>query len=219
MEIKYIGHSCFRIKGKDTVAVTDPFESKSVGLPMAKLGADIVTVSHDHTDHNKAELVDGTPRRSKPMVVRETGEYEVGGMCVIGTEVFHDEENGAARGKNIVFTFLVDGLIVCHLGDLGHKLSDDQVEDIGQVDILLVPVGGVFTLGPAKAVEVVEQLSPSIVIPMHYKREGMSGEFESLSTVDEFVTKVGLGQAKRAESLKLSKDELPEDTELYILEG
>lgn len=186
---------------------------------MPKLSADIVTVSHDHGDHNKAELVGGTTKRPKPMVVREPGEYEVGGVSVIGTEVFHDEQEGAERGKNIVFTFLVDGLIVCHLGDLGHKLSEAQIEEIGQVDILLVPVGGTFTINASKAAEVVEQLSPSIVIPMHFKHEGMKPEFDQLTGVEEFVTKAGLGQAKTTDVLRVTKDELPEDTELYILES
>src|SRR5688572_29430633 len=185
MEIKYLGHSSFRLKGKSMSVVTDPFDSEMVGLTFPKVIAEIVTISHGHNDHNQSMKVKGTEDRAEPFVIDRPGENEVGGVGVIGIRTWHDDKEGAERGENIIFTFQIDGVIVCHLGDLGHKLSDKQIENIGQIDVLLVPVGGVYSLNPSQAVEAMNALSPSVVVPMHYKKTGMKEGFAEIATVEE----------------------------------
>lgn len=198
--------------------ITDPFETAAVGLKMPKVSAEIVTVSHEHADHNNIKAVTGTASRKEPFVINAAGEYEVGGIGVIGVQTFHDDKDGAERGKNLVYTYQIDNVIVCHLGDLGHKLSEDQVEDIGQVDILLAPVGGVFTIGGQEVVEVIGQLSPSIVIPMHYKAPGMISSFDGMATLQTFLEKSALGKARNEQTLKITQEELPEELEIVTLE-
>jgi L-ascorbate metabolism protein UlaG (beta-lactamase superfamily) len=168
MTITYHGHSCFRLKGKKGTLVTDPFDDY-IGFRLANLSADVVTVSHDHKDHNQAARVKGTSRRAQPFVIDHPGEYEVGGISVFGVQTFHDKLQGAERGINVVFTTLIDQVRVCHLGDLGHLLDEDTQTQIGMVDVLLVPVGGVASLNAEEATKVIHMLEPSIVIPMHYK--------------------------------------------------
>ena len=147
MIITYHGHSCFKLKGKRGTVVTDPYDD-AVGFSMPRLSADIVTVSHDHFDHNAAGKISGTARRDNPFVIAEPGEYEVGRISVFGTKTYHDSSKGAERGLNTVYTVLIDGMKICHLGDLGHELTADQLDAIGSIDILLCPVGGSFTIGP-----------------------------------------------------------------------
>ena len=216
MEIKYLGHSSFRIKGKDASLVTDPFDPKMVGLDYSKVGAEIVTVSHGHSDHNQVKRVEGTSTRSEPFVVDRPGEYEVGGIGIIGVKTKHDSKEGKERGDNLIMVIQVDGIVVVHLGELGHVLSDKQVEKIGAVDILMIPVGGEVTIGPSEAVKVIEQLSPSVVIPMHYRMPGMGADFEGLITVEEFLDKSGF-EARREQKLSLGKGSLPEEMEVVVL--
>lgn len=216
MEIKYLGHSSFRLKGKDGAVITDPFDSKMVGLPYPKGSAEIVTVSHGHDDHNQTEKISGTANRMEPFVVDRAGEYEVKGIGVITIKTFHDDKEGSERGENMVNVIQMDGVIVAHLGDLGHVLSDKQVEKIGPVDVLLIPVGGKFTIGPSEAVKVIEQLSPSIVIPMHYKQPSMSEEFMALVTIEEFLEKSGF-EARREDKLVVTESSLPEEMEVVVL--
>src|SRR3989344_2417944 len=141
MDITYLGHSSFKLRGKGSIVVTDPF-GPVVGLPFPKhTTADIVTVSHDHEDHNAADLVEGNP-----FVVRGPGEYEIKGVGVVGLGVFHDDAGGTKRGKNTIYRIELDGISIVHLGDLGHELSSAQVDSLDGVDILLVPVGGVYTI-------------------------------------------------------------------------
>ncbi len=219
MEIKYLGHSSFRLKGKGMSVVTDPFDSKMVGLPFPKVTAEIVTVSHQHLDHNQVNQVKGTENRAEPFVISRPGEYEIGGVGVIGIRSQHDDKKGEERGENVIFTIQIDGVIVCHLGDLGHELSDKQIERVGQIDVLLVPVGGTFTIGPRLAVETINALSPSVVVPMHYKRPSMGASFDQMVTVDEFLEKSGFGEVKRLEKLTLMKMSLPEEMEIVVLES
>lgn len=197
--------------------VTDPFDSAMVGLSFPKVNAEIVSLSHQHHDHNQAEKVAGTDSRVQPFVVDRPGEYEVGGVAIMGIKSWHDDKEGVERGENVIFTFQIDGVIVAHLGDLGHKLSEKQVELIGGVDVLLVPVGGVYTIGPGVAVEVINSLSPSIVVPMHFKMSGMGATFDHLVTVEEFLEKAGFGEAKKVDKLVVTKESLPEEMEVVVL--
>lgn len=217
MTLTYHGHSCFKLKGKRGTVVTDPYDAY-VGFQLPNLSADIVTVSHDHPDHNAASKISGTARRSKPFVIDAAGEYEIGGISVFGVQSYHDDSQGAERGRNSIFTILIDDVRVCHLGDLGHELSAETIDSIGEIDVLLVPVGGVFSLDPAKAIKVIRALEPSIVVPMHYKtsmhKEDLFGE---LKTVDDFVKEYGV-EVQPVEKLEVDELSLPEETSVVVLQ-
>lgn len=216
MIITYHGHSTFKLKGKRGTVVTDPYH-EYVGFPMPSLSADVVTVSHDHKDHSATDLVRGTARKENPFVIEKPGEYEVAGISVFGVSSFHDASQGAERGNNIIFTILLDDMRVCHLGDLGHELTQDQIEAIGDIDILLVPVGGVFTIDAPTAVKTIRALEPSIVIPMHFKTpEHDATVFGDMTTVEDFIKEYGVEVAPMAK-LDIDKARLPEETELVVL--
>lgn len=217
MEIQYFGHSCFKLKGKAGVVVCDPFDS-SVGLSFPTVSADAVTVSHDHADHNASNRVKGTSRREKPFIVSAPGEYEIGGISIFGVPTFHDESKGTERGRNIVFTIVLDHLRICHLGDLGHTLTDQHISQIGSVDVLLIPVGGKFTLSATQAMEVISSIEPSYVIPMHYKTDLHNPDiYQELKTVDDFLKEYGV-QKKPLNVLNVEAGKLPEETEVVVME-
>ena len=215
MEIQYLGHSCFRIKGKNAVVVIDPFNPSDLGLKLTKVTADIVLISHDHFDHNYLSGVAGTDRWKEPFVISGPGEYEIFGVAIAGISTFHDETNGSQRGKNTVYVIHIDDLRVVFLGDLGHKLSDKQLEEINGTDILMVPVGGVVTLDAKQASEVIVQIDPKIVIPMHYKLPGLVLD---LAPLDEFMKIMGKEGPLPLPKLTISKDKLPEETTVVLLE-
>ena len=216
MQITYLGHSAFKLKGKKGSVVMDPYGA-SVGFTAPKQSADIVTVSHQHPDHNLVNDVSGTARRARPFLVTEQGEYEVGGISVFGVGTYHDENQGADRGSNLVFTVLLDDIRVCHLGDLGHELTTAQLEAIGSVDILLCPVGGQFTIDPQTAVKVIRSLEPSIVIPMHFKTDRHDQKtFGQMATVTDFLKAYGVDVAPMPK-LEIESTHLPEETEVVVL--
>lgn len=213
MEISYLGHSSFRIRTGSGFVVTDPFDSKMVGLKYSGVEADIVTVSHDHADHNQYQLVKGVKR-----VVSGPGEYEIAGISIIGIPSFHDDKKGELRGKNTIYIIEAEGLRLCHLGDLGHVLSQELVQEIGEVDILMVPVGGEFTIGPKEASQVVMDIQPKIVVPMHFSLPGLNKEvFSKLSSVDEFLKELSL-PTERLPKLSIKKEELAEESKAVVLE-
>jgi len=166
MEITWYGHAAFLITtGQGVKIITDPYKPGGGILYKAIPDeADIVTVSHEHSDHN---YVEGLP--GKPTVIKGAGRHEVKGVVVEGVATYHDDAGGSQRGDNTVFTVVADDIRVCHLGDLGHVLSDKEVQHIGQVDVLCIPVGGFFTIGPEEATTVAEQLRPQLIFPMHVK--------------------------------------------------
>jgi L-ascorbate metabolism protein UlaG (beta-lactamase superfamily) len=217
MEIKYLGHSCFRLKTNQATVVTDPFNPTMVGIPLAKQAADIVTISHQHEDHNFLERITGTESRPEPLVFDAPGEYEAQDVGVVGLPSFHDASQGSERGKNTIFVFQIDGLLVAHLGDLGHTLEEKKIEELGPIDILIIPVGGTFTLSPEQAGKMVAAIGPSVVIPMHYKLPGHAEGFNQLATVEQFLDKADLETVRREDKLRITKDTLPEDTEVVIL--
>jgi L-ascorbate metabolism protein UlaG (beta-lactamase superfamily) len=216
MEITYLGHSCFRLKGKLGTVITDPY-AKYTGMSLPNVSADLVTVSHQHPDHNEIGQVQGTARRPKPFIISEPGEYEVGGISVFGMSTYHDAQEGKERGINNVFTIFIDEVLVCHLGDLGHELTSDQLAAIGQVDVLLCPVGGHFTIDPEQAMKVINALEPSYVIPMHFKTDKHSEHFGELKTLEDFLKVYGVSPAP-VKKLSVEKGRLPEETELVVLE-
>jgi len=213
MEISYLGHSSFKIKGKSGSVVTDPFDPHQVGFKFSGVSADLVTISHDHGDHNRAELV-----LDSPFVINGPGEYEISDISVIGYPAFHDDKNGSERGGNTIYVYEVDDFRLAHLGDLGHKLSDKSVEDLGDIDILFVPVGGYYTIDAQTAVSVVQSIEPTIIIPMHYRRDGINEDvFGKLSGVDVFVKAMGL-PSENLPKLSVKKSELSEDQKIILLE-
>ena len=210
--ISYFGQSCFKLQDKlgpeGVTLVTDPF-NKETGLKVPNFEADIVTVSHQHPDHNNSSAL-----RANPFVIDTAGEYDIKGVMVQGIETFHDNKNGAERGKNIVYRIEMDDLTIIHLGDLGHILTDEQLEQLDDVDVLFIPVGGKHTIDAKTAVEVIGQLEPRIVIPMHYR---LSGNWVELDPVEKFIKELGVTPRKE-EKLKIAKKDLPvEGMELVIL--
>ena len=203
-----MGHSCFRIKGSQAVIITDPFPP-DLGYSLGKPAANIVTVSHQYPSHSFVQGVSGEPR-----IVQGPGEYEISGVLIIGVATFHDAEGGQKRGKNTVYLMEVDGISVCHLGDLGHVLTSEQVEEIGDVDVLLLPVGGVSTIGAPMAAEVIRQLEPNAVVPMHYKTPEINRELEP---VENFLEEMGIEQIDSRPKLSVSKSNLPASTQVFLL--
>ncbi len=205
-----MGHASFRLKGKQKTVVTDPY-GEDVGKFPKDVEADVMTVSHGHFDHNAKEKVKGTP-----FVIDGPGEFEVGGVSVVGIPLFHDDKHGEDRGANTAFVIEMDGLRVAHLGDLGHKLSESELEEIGSIDIALVPVGGTYTIGAKQAKEVVSQIDPSYVIPMHYKQEGIT--IEGLAGLDEFLKEMGKPDIVPVAKLSVVADKVPEELTVVVLE-
>jgi L-ascorbate metabolism protein UlaG (beta-lactamase superfamily) len=217
MEITYLGHSSFKLKGKTATLVTDPYE-KSVGFLMPKVSADIITVSHDHADHNAVHRVAGTTRRPEPYVINAPGEYEISQVGVFGWRSHHDGEEGNVRGRNTIYTIHMDMMNIVHLGDLGHSLSDELIENLGLVDVLCIPVGGVYTIDAKEAVKVIATLKPSIVIPMHYKLANHSQDvYGGLAEVSQFLKEMEVDMVEPINSLKVTDADLPEETEVKIL--
>jgi L-ascorbate metabolism protein UlaG (beta-lactamase superfamily) len=213
MMISYLGRSCFKLQDKlgpeGVTLVTDPF-GKELGLKIPNFEADIVTVSHQHPDHNNSGAL-----RANPFIIDTPGEYDIKGVMVQGIETWHDAKGGTERGKNIVYRIEMDDLTIVHLGDLGHILTDEQSDQMDGVDILLIPVGGVYTIDAKTAVEVIGQLEPRIVIPMHYKLPGVKSEVEA---VEKFIKELGV-QPRKEEKLKIAKKDLPQEgMDLVILE-
>ncbi len=209
MDISWLGHSCFRVRGSNAIVITDPY-SPSLGYSLGKPTARIVTVSHQHSGHSYVQGIGGEPR----LVIRP-GEYEISGVLIIGIATFHDADRGRERGENTVYLMEVDEISVCHLGDLGHALTAEQVEEIGNVDVLLLPVGGMSTINAPVAAEVVRQLEPKAVVPMHYKTSALSWELES---VERFLKEIGVKQAEPQSKLSLTRSNLPASTQVFLLD-
>ncbi|MDE7380426.1 MAG: MBL fold metallo-hydrolase [Clostridia bacterium] len=180
MKIKYLGHSAFLLtESTGTAIVCDPYDS-SVGFKMPKVSADAVTVSHHHYDHDNVKAVDGNP-----IVLDKEQGYSLPGVVINAVKSFHDEVGGKKRGENVIFKFRMDGLDVCHLGDLGEQCSSELIESILPVNVLLIPVGGTYTIDAETAKEYVDRIMPDIVIPMHYRVKGCELDIDK---VDEFVS-------------------------------
>ncbi len=164
MKLEYFGHSCFRIVSKNGIClVTDPYTKVGYELPDG-VSTDIITISHGHFDHNYAQGLRG----ARNVFINE-GKYAFEDITIDGFVCNHDEKGGTLRGKNVVFTIETDGIRVCHLGDLGEACTKAILDKIGKVDVLLIPVGGTYTIDAMQAKEYVEKIQPKIVIPMHYK--------------------------------------------------
>ncbi len=214
MDIKYLGHSSFFIKTKNAKIVTDPFSPESTGMKFSKTEADIVTVSHSHADHSYTEGIKG-----EPLVLTWPGEYEKNEVRITGFSTYHDAKDGEERGENVMFKFEENDISVLHCGDLGHLLNDEITENIGAVDVLMIPVGGFFTINAQDAVKVVNQIEPSMVIPMHYNHPGLNQQtFGNMQDLDTFLKEMGAEEVQPVEKITVKKDQLnPESTQIVVL--
>ena len=199
MTITWYGQSCFRLEAKEGSVLIDPFD-KEIGLKPPRIKDDIVLVSHQHYDHNAID--EANP---EAFIIKNPGEYENHGIAIRGIQSFHDNKEGTERGLNTIYVLKAEELNICHLGDLGHILTDHQVEDIGDVYILMIPVGGTYTIYAKTAVEVINQIEPKIVIPMHYKISDLKIPLDS---PEKFVKELGLTPEK-VEKYKIAKKLLP----------
>jgi L-ascorbate metabolism protein UlaG (beta-lactamase superfamily) len=209
VEIFWYGHSCFRLRGREGAVVTDPYDPTVGPLPDSLRG-DVVTVSHDHADHNYVRAVRGKPRQ-----ITGPGEYEINGIFITGASTFHDAKQGKERGKNTIYLIEFDDLRVCHLGDLGHVPTQSQIEGLDNVEVLLIPVGGGPTINAAEAAEVVSLFEPKIVIPMHYRTKLIGAR---LDPVDKFLKAMGSPEVTPLESFKITRSGLPQETQIILLE-
>ena len=209
MEINWYGQTCFRIaeRGLATV-VTDPY-APDTGMTLPRPRADILTVSYDDPQCNYTSGVRGPYK-----LIDGPGEYEIGGVFVTGIATFADGKSGTLRGLNTVFTFDFSGLTICHLGHLGHVPTQAQVEDLGTVNILLVPVGGAGSLTPDQASEVISLFEPSIVVPMYYKIPELKAK---LGTLDRFLKEMGVEKVDSEEMLKVDRGDLSDETQVVVL--
>jgi len=187
MKIKWFGQSCFRLTAEIGIKIVmDPYANVIgylLGYKLPEIDANIVTTSHDHSDHNNVGAIKG-----KFVHIQDAGTFSLEGIDIKGVQTFHDNVSGAKRGKNIIYLFRIDGLNVCHCGDLGHRLSLEQIDEIGKVDILFLPIGGGATLDASGAVEVMKQLNPTVVIPMHYRTKAMGILGFIFGKVEPFIT-------------------------------
>ena len=212
MIITWQGHSCFKIQDKvgpeGITVVTDPFD-KETGFKVPNFEADIITVSHNHHDHSNIKNL-----RGNPYIVNCAGEYDVKNVMIDGVDSYHDDKGGKELGENLIFKIMIDDISIVHLGDLGHSLDNKALERLTGSDILLIPVGGKYTLDAKKAVDVISQIEPRIVIPMHYKTK--DSKIEDIDEVDKFIKEIGI-KPTYEEKLKILKKDLPqEDMELVV---
>ena len=208
MDITWLGHSCFRIKGKEVSLVTDPYDA-TLKYPWPKPSANIVTISHPHPGHNNPAGIEGGP-----ILVYRPGEYEIKNVFIIGFPTFHDAAQGANRGRNTAYLMEMEDLRLCHLGDLGHTPSSKQIEELSGLDILFAPVGGVSTIDAKTAAEIVRLLNPKIVIPMHYQTKVTNW----LEPLDKFTAGMGLREVVPQPKLTVTKSNVPPETRVIILD-
>lgn len=210
MIITWYGQSCVRLQSKDTAVVFDPY-NPSVGLKLPKLSADVLCITHDHEDHNNIAAVSGNP-----FLIDSPGEFEVKGIFVYGLSSSHDDQEGKERGKNTIYCIEYEDMMITHLGDLGTtKLTEEQLERIEGTDILFIPVGGVYTIDARQAAEVISQIEPRIIIPIHYRIPHLKYKLDS---IEPFMKAQGIKNGDEQESFKILKKDLPQEkTETIIL--
>ncbi len=213
-KIIWAGQACFQISvsnGKDHSAevVIDPFDEK-IGLKVPNFSADILLVTHNHPDHNNTGAIKGSP-----FLIQNPGEYEVKGVFVQGIDSFHDESEGKERGKNTIYTIEAEDMRFCHLGDFGQKqLTDEQLDKIGRVDILMIPVGGTFTIDSSEAAKVIGQIEPKIVVPMHYGLPKLKYELDG---VEKFLKAMGKNSVVPVDKLTIKSSALPKEGAMEIV--
>jgi L-ascorbate metabolism protein UlaG (beta-lactamase superfamily) len=213
MEISWLGHSCFLLRGKNVTLVTDPFSpqqgpSQGESPRLGKITASIVTVSHNHAGHNNVVGVNGNPR-----AVRGPGEYEISDVLITGVASYHDDKKGQEYGRNTIYIIHMDDLVICHLGDLGHVLQEEQLEEVADADVLLIPIGGEHTINVTQAAEIISQVEPRIVIPMHYR----PGSGDVPGPLDKFCREMGAETLNAQPKLAVTRSSLPAETQVVVL--
>jgi len=216
VDVWWYGQSCLRIKGKSTSLVVDPYDPTFTGLGNLKLEADIVVVTHDHGDHNNVSAVKVAAEGKNPFILNGPGEYEIAGVNIIGINSFHDDKNGAERGKNTIYSITVDEINFVHLGDLGQKqLTQAQIEALSSCDVLFIPVGGTYTISADDAPDIISALEPKIIVPIHYFVDGLKFK---LDPVSKFLGAMGKEKLEPVPKLSISKERLPQEVEVVLLE-
>lgn len=212
MEIRYLGHSSFKITTDKKTIVTDPFDPY-IGFPFPKVEADIVTVSHQHPDHSYLAGVKG-----EPFIIASPGEYEIKGVDIRALATFHDAERGSKRGQNLIMQIRAEGIDLLHCGDLGHQLDPEALDELTEIEILAIPVGGFYTIGPKEASAIIGAIEPKIVLPMHYLTPKHDPKtFAQIKPVEEFLKIMGV-EPERTSVLKVSKSSLPDEMKVVALE-
>jgi L-ascorbate metabolism protein UlaG (beta-lactamase superfamily) len=209
MDITWIGHSCFRIKGKEATILTDPC-APSTGYSLGKAQADIVTISHDHPGHSYVETIQEGSR-----LIHGPGEYEIKDIYITGLPTHHDDSHGKARGPNTIYVIEMEGVTLCHLGDLGHTLSPELIGELGNINVLFVPVGAHSTIGATAAADLVRNLNPGFVVPMHYKTADEKGDLEF---PDRFLKELGYKDPVTQPKLAATRTNIPASTQVVMLD-
>ena len=211
MVITWYGQACFKIQSGDMVLAIDPY-AKEIGLTPPRFKADVVMVTHAHHDHSNAATIAG-----EPFLINGPGEYEVKGVNIIGIETYHDESHGKDRGLNTIYKITVEGIRILHMGDFGEReMREATLESVGDVDVVMIPVGGKYTIDGEVAQKIVRQIEPGYVIPMHYKIPGLAFPLDSAET---FLKATGAAKTEAVEKLTLKKKDIVEDkkTEVVLL--
>jgi L-ascorbate metabolism protein UlaG (beta-lactamase superfamily) len=208
VEVTFLGHSSFRLRGKDVSVVTDPYKSPA-GQPPLKVQADVITISHDQEGYNNHGAVLGDPK-----IIRGPGEYEIRGVLITGVATYLDSASGRERGRNTVYVMQMDDLRLCHVGGLGHVLSTEQIDEIGPVDVLFVPATSPV-LDIAKTAEVISQIEPTIIVPMHVPSTDEAG----MAAIEKFCHEMGLRQIVPQPKLAITRSSLPQETQVVVLDA
>lgn len=213
MKITYLGHAAFTIETNGKTILIDPYNPENIGMKWKNVEADIVCITHPHEDHAFLEGVEGNP-----FVIDSPGEYEVADIRFAGVPAYHDDKDGAERGTITMYVIESEGIFVGHFGDIGHSLGEEQQERLGVVDVLMIPVGGVFTITDEQAASMVAEIEPAMVIPMHYGQPGTKTEEWGLAPLSDFLKEMGSDEVEPIKSLTIkNKTSLPEETEVVVL--
>lgn len=218
-EIYYLGHAAFKIKTSQATVIIDPFDPKVVGLPWKNQLADLALITHSHGDHSYSAGIEGSP-----FIINHPGEYEVKGVQVFGLPAYHDSKKGAEKGLMTLYLIQVEGMTIAHLGNLGHRLEEEQLRQMENIDILMVPVDGVGSIGPKEAVETIKELEPSIVIPMHYLDETGDESYKKkyrekgFQTLKDFLSEYEAEAEEAVEKIKIkNREDLGEETKIVVM--
>src|SRR3989344_1358586 len=212
VDVWFHGQACVRVKGKGPTIVFDPYDSDFCGLAPLKIAADVVCVTHDHKDHNNAEVIKPVEEGKSPFVISGPGEYEISGVNIVGIASFHDDKQGQERGKNTIYNVTCDEVNFVHLWDLGQKtLSQEQVSELSNCDVLFIPVGGTYTISAKDASDIIAQIEPKIIVPVHYKLPGLKFDLDEVSS---FLLVMGRENLQAVPKLSVSREKLPEEVEI-----
>lgn len=214
MYISWFGQSCFKIQGQEVIIITDPLDPK-IGLKQPRLSADIITVSYEYFDYNNIKAIKGIIEK-KPFIINQPGEYEIRNVFIYGISCFRDNQKDKLRNKNIIYRIELDNINIIHLGNLAQGLSNGQLEELGEVDVLMIPIGGNYTIDAKEATRLISQIEPRIVIPMHYKIKGLK---INIASINKFCQEIGICPKESIKKLKINKKDLiSEEMNIIVLQ-